>query len=68
LLTFMSSVDCILGILYILFIYLFLNFLLTSTTYKWVHTMHLLLDQLPHSGWYFLVPSICLQNSGCPHS
>jgi hypothetical protein len=23
---------------------------------------------LPHSGWYLLVPSICLQNSGCPYS
>jgi hypothetical protein len=22
---------------------------------------------LCHSGWYFLVPSICLQNSWCPH-
>jgi hypothetical protein len=25
-------------------------------------------SELPHSGWYFLVPSICLQNLGCPHS
>jgi len=25
-------------------------------------------SELPHSGWYFLVPSICLQNSGCAHS
>jgi hypothetical protein len=25
-------------------------------------------SELPHSGWHFLVPSICLWNSGCPRS
>jgi hypothetical protein len=31
------------------------------STYYWVHTMHVFFrSELPHSGWYFLVPSICL--------
>jgi hypothetical protein len=37
--------------------------LLVSTYHAWPFG-----SELPHSGWYFLVPFICLQNSECPHS
>jgi hypothetical protein len=45
--------------------------------YTFLANMHLLTSpyhacpfgsELPHVGWYFLVPSICLQTSGYPHS
>jgi hypothetical protein len=38
--------------------------LLLISTYWWVHTMYFLL--LFHSGGYFLITFVCLQNSGCP--
>jgi hypothetical protein len=25
-------------------------------------------SELPYSGWYFLILSVCLQNAECPHS
>jgi hypothetical protein len=61
LLNFLSSVDCILGIWY--FYFLANIYLLVSTYYACPFG-----SELPQSGWYFLVPSICLQNSGGPHS
>jgi hypothetical protein len=58
LLSLLNSVDCILCILYVLFCFVLANIhLLFSTYHAW-----------PHSGWYFLVSSICLQKSGCLHS
>jgi hypothetical protein len=48
---------CIMGILYFM-----ANSHLSVITY---HTCHFR-SGLPHSGWYFLVPSICPQNSWWP--
>jgi hypothetical protein len=56
---FSSSVDCILGIMYFL-----TNIHLLVSTY---HACPFG-SELPHSGWYFLVPSIWLQNSRFHHS
>jgi hypothetical protein len=58
LLTFLSSVNCILDILY----FLANIHLLVNTYYACPFG-----SEVPYSGWYFLVPSICLQNSWCPH-
>jgi hypothetical protein len=63
---FLSSVNCILGILYYLFtfyvsMYLVNIHLLVSTYHACPFG-----SQLPHSGWYCLVPSTCLKNSGSP--
>ena len=49
--TFLSSVDCILGTLYFYFL---ANIHLLVSTY---HVCHFG-PELPHSGWYFLVPFI----------
>jgi len=54
LLHFLLSVGCILGVLYFL-----VNIHLSVSTY---HACPFG-SELPHSGRYFLVPSICLQNS-----
>jgi hypothetical protein len=51
----LSFVDCILGVLYI-----FANVPLLLSTY---HACHFG-SELAHTG-YFVVPSVCLQNSGC---
>ena len=58
LLRFLSSVNC----------WVFCNFL--ANIHLLVNTYHACPfgSELPHSGWYFLIPSICLQNSGCPCS
>jgi hypothetical protein len=48
---------------FILFLFLANIHLLVSTCHAWPFV-----SELPHSGWYFLVPSICLHTSGCPHS
>jgi hypothetical protein len=37
------------------------------STYHWVHAMYVLLGLGYLLGYYFLVPSICLQNVWCPH-
>jgi hypothetical protein len=55
LLTFLSSVNCTLGMLYFL-----------ANIHLLVNTYHG--SEIPLSGWYFLVPSICLKNSWCPYS
>jgi hypothetical protein len=60
LLTFLNSLNCILGILY----FFKVNIHLLVSTYH----AYSFESELPHSGWYFLVPSICLQNSECPCS
>jgi hypothetical protein len=51
---FVRSVDYIWGILYFF-------------TNQWVSTYHAwpFGSELPHSGWYLLDPSICMQNSWC---
>ena len=56
LLTFLSSVDCILGIL--------------ANIHLLVNRYHASLfgSEFPHTAWYLLVPSIRLQNSWCPFS
>ena len=59
LLSFLSSVDCVFGILYF---FLANIHVLVSTYHACPFGSELL-----HSGWYFQVPSICLQNSGCSH-
>ena len=51
-----SVVGCILGILYFL-----ANILLSVSVYY----AYLLRSELFQSGWYFLVPFICLQNEWC---
>jgi hypothetical protein len=53
------SMGCILGPLYIFFS----NIHLSVSTYRAYPPV----SELPHSGWYFLVPSICLRNSCCLH-
>jgi hypothetical protein len=59
-LSFLSSVYCILAILY----FFLANIpLLVSTYYACPFG-----SEVPDSRWYLLVPSICLQNSWCPHS
>ena len=62
LLTLLSSVDCILGIQHFFFFFANIHLLVSKC-----HACPFG-SELPHSGCYFLVPSICLQNSGCPHS
>jgi hypothetical protein len=58
LLSFLSSVDCILCILYVSPPHpTNIHLEVSKTFWVWV----------THSGWYFPVPAICLQNSGCPH-
>ena len=69
LLIFLSSMDCILAILYF-YIFIFSLFVCLANIYLLVSTYHACPfgSELSHSGWYFLVPSIYLQNSGCPLS
>jgi predicted nucleic acid-binding Zn finger protein len=57
----LSSVDCIMGLLYIVLGRGDNIYLLVSTYYSCPFVF-----ELPYSGWYFLIQSICLQNSGCP--
>ena len=64
LLKFLSFVDYTLIILHFIYFLFLANIHLLVSTYH----AHLFGSQLSHSGWYFLVPSVCLQNSGCPHS
>jgi hypothetical protein len=73
--TILSSLGCILGIqnfYFILFYFTLFYFILFYFTniYLLVSIFHEcpFRSKLPHSGWYFLVPSICLLNSGYPHS
>jgi hypothetical protein len=62
LLSFLSSMKCILDILFLFFF--------LANIHKLVSTYHACPfgSELFHSGWYFLIPAICLKNSGCPHS
>jgi len=59
LLNFLQSVGCIIGILYFLDNVHFLVIIYYARSFG---------PGLPHSGWYFLIPSIYLQNSLCPNS
>jgi len=54
---FLSSVECSVGIL---------NFMANIHLYVSTNNACPFEWGLPHSGWYFLIPSICLQNSWCP--
>jgi hypothetical protein len=58
----LSSVDCILCILYFYFPLANIHSLVST------HNACLFGSELLHSEWHFLVPYICLQNSGCPLS
>ena len=71
LLSFLSSVDSVLAILYIFVLY----FIVCLFDCLFMANIHLLVSTYQacpfgsfHSGWNFLVPYICLQNSGCPCS
>jgi hypothetical protein len=61
LLSLFNSVSCV-------FVWFFFLFSFLANIHLLVRTCHAYPfgSELPHSGWYFLVPSICLQTSGCP--
>jgi hypothetical protein len=70
LLSLLNSLDCILCILYEFFSFLFFFFFGGANIHLLVSRYHACPfgSELSHSEWYFLVPSICLKKSGCPHS
>jgi len=59
---------CLLCFCFVLFHFVLFCFL--ANIHLLVRTYHACPfgSELPHSGWYFPVLSICLQNSGCPRS